>query len=51
MLVIDGLSPNLSATDFYRITPNDLSDWQSVIRKGMVVAGLSRFHSLPDQTN
>ncbi|KAM0258211.1 hypothetical protein ACHAQJ_003979 [Trichoderma viride] len=33
MLVIDGLSPNLSATDFYRITPNDLSDWQSVIRK------------------
>ncbi|KAL7788721.1 hypothetical protein V8C37DRAFT_387837 [Trichoderma ceciliae] len=33
MLVIDGLSPNLSATDFYRLTPNDLSDWQSAIRK------------------
>ncbi|KAL7947886.1 hypothetical protein V8C42DRAFT_268446 [Trichoderma barbatum] len=33
MLIIDGLSPNLSATDFYRITPNDLSNWQSVIKK------------------
>lgn len=34
MLVIDGLSPNLSATDFYRITPTDLSDWQNAIKKG-----------------
>ncbi|KAL6871398.1 hypothetical protein J3F83DRAFT_735419 [Trichoderma novae-zelandiae] len=33
MLVIDGLSPNLSATDFYRIAPNDLSNWQNAIRK------------------
>ncbi|KAK4077477.1 uncharacterized protein Triagg1_3809 [Trichoderma aggressivum f. europaeum] len=33
MLVIDGMSPNLNAADFYRITPNDLSDWQSVIKK------------------
>lgn len=34
MLIIDGMSPNLNAADFYRITPNDLSDWQSVIKKG-----------------
>ncbi|KAL7916359.1 hypothetical protein GGI35DRAFT_473645 [Trichoderma velutinum] len=33
MLIIDGMSPNLNAADFYRITPNDLSDWQSVIKK------------------
>ncbi|RFU72265.1 hypothetical protein TARUN_9994 [Trichoderma arundinaceum] len=33
MLVLDGLSVNLNATDFYRITPTDLSDWQSVITK------------------
>lgn len=34
MLIIDGMSPNLNAADFYRITPNDLSDWKSVIKKG-----------------
>lgn len=34
MLVIDGLSSNLNAADFYRIAPNDLSNWQSVIKKG-----------------
>ncbi|KAL7917519.1 hypothetical protein ACQKWADRAFT_306602 [Trichoderma austrokoningii] len=33
MLVIDGLSSNLNAADFYRIAPNDLSDWQNVITK------------------
>ncbi|UKZ47700.1 hypothetical protein TrVGV298_001926 [Trichoderma virens] len=33
MLIIDGLSPNLNATDFYRIAPNDLSNWQSAIKK------------------
>ncbi|PNP49434.1 hypothetical protein THARTR1_09756 [Trichoderma harzianum] len=33
MLIIDGMSPNLNAADFYRITPNDLSDWQSAIKK------------------
>ncbi|PTB45067.1 hypothetical protein M441DRAFT_129086 [Trichoderma asperellum CBS 433.97] len=33
MLVIDGLSSNLNAADFYRIAPNDLSNWQSVIKK------------------
>ncbi|KAL7928489.1 hypothetical protein V8C35DRAFT_318080 [Trichoderma chlorosporum] len=33
MLIIDGLSPNLRAADFYRITPNDLSHWHSVIKK------------------
>ncbi|KAL7808067.1 hypothetical protein V8C44DRAFT_336333 [Trichoderma aethiopicum] len=33
MLVIDGLSPNLSATDFYRIAPNDFSNWRSAIKK------------------
>lgn len=33
MLIIDGMSPNLNAADFYRISPNDLSDWQSVIKK------------------
>ncbi|KAH6607211.1 hypothetical protein Trco_003524 [Trichoderma cornu-damae] len=33
MLVIDGLSPNIVATDFYRIAPNDLSGWQSAIKK------------------
>ncbi|PTB70382.1 hypothetical protein BBK36DRAFT_1164922 [Trichoderma citrinoviride] len=33
MLVIDGLSPNLSATDFYRIAPNDFSNWRNAIRK------------------
>lgn len=34
MLVIDGLSSNLNAADFYRIAPNELSNWQSVIKKG-----------------
>lgn len=34
MLVIDGLSSNLNAADFYRIAPKDLSNWQSVIKKG-----------------
>ncbi|KAL6893271.1 hypothetical protein GGI43DRAFT_175908 [Trichoderma evansii] len=33
MLIIDGLSSNLNAADFYRIAPNDLSNWQSVIKK------------------
>ncbi|PON21488.1 hypothetical protein TGAM01_v209651 [Trichoderma gamsii] len=33
MLVIDGLSSNLNAADFYRIAPKDLSNWQSVIKK------------------
>ncbi|KAH0497327.1 hypothetical protein TgHK011_004640 [Trichoderma gracile] len=33
MLVIDGLSPNLSATDFYRIAPNDFSNWRNAIYK------------------
>lgn len=36
MLVIDGLSSNLNAADFYRIAPNDLSNWQSVIKKGTI---------------
>jgi hypothetical protein len=34
MLVIDGLSPNLNATDFYRIAPNDFSNWRNAICKG-----------------
>lgn len=34
MLAIDGLSPNLSATDFYRIAPNDFSNWRNAICKG-----------------
>ncbi|TFB03535.1 hypothetical protein CCMA1212_004899 [Trichoderma ghanense] len=33
MLAIDGLSPNLSATDFYRIAPNDFSNWRNAICK------------------
>ncbi|OAA48357.1 hypothetical protein NOR_01607 [Metarhizium rileyi] len=33
MLTIHGLSPNLNASDFYRLAPNDLSSWQSVIKK------------------
>ncbi|KAK1255838.1 hypothetical protein MKX07_008097, partial [Trichoderma sp. CBMAI-0711] len=33
MLVIDGLSPNLNATDFYRIAPNDFSNWRNAICK------------------
>lgn len=33
MLVIDGLSPNLNASDFYRLAPSDLASWQSVIKK------------------
>lgn len=36
MLAIDGLSSNLNAADFYRIAPNDLSNWQSVIKKGSI---------------
>lgn len=35
MLVIQGLSPNLNASDFYRLAPSDLSSWQSVIKKGI----------------
>ncbi|GAB0145509.1 hypothetical protein EsHS_00005937 [Epichloe bromicola] len=33
MLVVQGLSPNLNASDFYRLAPSDLSSWQSVIKK------------------
>lgn len=35
MLILEGLSPNLNASDFYRLAPNDLASWQSVIKKGM----------------
>ncbi|KYK59198.1 hypothetical protein DCS_00328 [Drechmeria coniospora] len=35
MLILHGLSPNLNASDFYRLAPNDLSDWRSVIKQGM----------------
>lgn len=35
MLILHGLSPNLNPSDFYRLAPNDLSSWHSVIKKGM----------------
>jgi hypothetical protein len=40
MLILHGLSPNLNASDFYRLAPSDLSSWQSVIKKGKVLLGL-----------
>ncbi|UKZ60792.1 uncharacterized protein TrAtP1_002063 [Trichoderma atroviride] len=46
MLVIDGLSCNLNAADFYRIAPNDLSDWQSVIKKVQMQRNLDSFEPL-----
>ncbi|KAK2591101.1 hypothetical protein QQS21_011212 [Conoideocrella luteorostrata] len=33
MLILQELSPNLNASDFYRLAPSDLSSWQSVIKK------------------
>ena len=42
MLILQGLSPNLNASDFYRLAPSDLSSWQSVIKKGTVY-----FHTPP----
>ncbi|KHN97069.1 uncharacterized protein MAM_05178 [Metarhizium album ARSEF 1941] len=33
MLILHGLSPNLNASDFYRLAPSHLSSWQSVIKK------------------
>ncbi|KND93237.1 hypothetical protein TOPH_02184 [Tolypocladium ophioglossoides CBS 100239] len=33
MLILHGLSPNLNPSDFYRLAPNDLSSWHSVIKK------------------
>ncbi|KAM0513865.1 hypothetical protein ACHAPE_007466 [Trichoderma viride] len=46
MLVIDGLSSNLNAADFYRIAPNDLSNWQSVIKKVQMQRTLDSFEPL-----
>lgn len=34
MLTISGLSKNVNASDFYRISENDLSKWNESIRKG-----------------
>ena len=34
MLVISGVSTNLNPSDFYRLAPSCLSDWESSIRKG-----------------
>ncbi|PNY24923.1 Uncharacterized protein TCAP_05138 [Tolypocladium capitatum] len=33
MLILHGLSPNLNPSDFYRLAPDDLSSWRSVINK------------------
>ncbi|KAK1252450.1 hypothetical protein MKX08_003637 [Trichoderma sp. CBMAI-0020] len=46
MLVIDGLSSNLNAADFYRIAPNDLSNWQNVIKKVQMQRNLDSFEPL-----
>jgi hypothetical protein len=34
MLVVEGLSTNLRASDFSRLAARDLSDWQSAINEG-----------------
>ncbi|KAG5980425.1 hypothetical protein E4U55_004042 [Claviceps digitariae] len=33
MLILKGLSPRLTASDFHRLAPSDLSSWQSAIKK------------------
>lgn len=37
MLLVGGLSTNLTARDFYRLAPNSLADWDSSIKMGMSV--------------
>ena len=34
MLLVRGVSNNLTASDFYRLAPNSLSSWESSIKKG-----------------
>lgn len=34
MLIVSGLSPALKASDFYRLSGTDLSDWNSVVNEG-----------------
>lgn len=34
MLLVRGVSTNLTASDFYRLAPNSLSTWESSIKKG-----------------
>lgn len=46
MLIMQGLSTNLNASDFYRLAPSDLSSWQSVIKKGTIYP----FHCLLHKT-
>ncbi|KFA77929.1 hypothetical protein S40288_02497 [Stachybotrys chartarum IBT 40288] len=43
MLKMHGLSSNLNASDFYRLIPNDLSNWQNTIKKGKPHAHRSLF--------
>ncbi|QUC17298.1 uncharacterized protein UV8b_01539 [Ustilaginoidea virens] len=33
VLILQALSPSLNPSDFYRLSPSDLSSWKSVIRK------------------
>jgi hypothetical protein len=35
MLLVGGLSMNLTARDFYRLAPSSLADWDSSIKMGM----------------
>lgn len=33
-LIVSGIGPNVKPTDFYRLLPNDLNNWSSIITKG-----------------
>lgn len=37
MLIIRGVSSNLTASDFHRIAPRSLADWSSSIKKGTLL--------------
>lgn len=34
MLLVRGVSPNLTASDFFRLAPSSLSGWERIIKKG-----------------